>query len=86
MDERDERDYYNNHQKKDNLFSTTISTIVVQGGPLQLVIALLRVRISHDIKLWVVSISMPLKSLDIKSRLVLHVQIEISISIVGLRH
>lgn len=41
----DERELYNKYHKSDNLVSTTISTIVVQGGPLQLVIALLRVRV-----------------------------------------
>lgn len=43
----DERELYNKYHKSDNTVSTTISTIVVQGGPLQLVIALLRVR-SHS--------------------------------------
>lgn len=43
IDPMDERELYNKH-KSDNIVSTTISTIVVQGGPLQLVIALLRVR------------------------------------------
>lgn len=42
MDSMDDRDLYN---KTNDLMSTTISTIVVQGGPLQLVIALLQVRI-----------------------------------------
>lgn len=42
----DERELYNKYNNRgDNLVSTTISTIVVQGGPLQLTIALLRVRI-----------------------------------------
>lgn len=46
LDPFDERDLYNKYGREDNnaTVSTTISTIVVQGGPLQLVIALLRVR------------------------------------------
>lgn len=49
LDPMDERELYNKHNRSDNTVSTTISTIVVQGGPLQLVIALLRVRICRDI-------------------------------------
>lgn len=45
IDPMDERELYNKYNRSDNTMSTTISTIVVQGGPLQLVIALLRVRI-----------------------------------------
>lgn len=44
IDPFDERELYNKYNQPDNTVSTTISTIVVQGGPLQLVIALLRVR------------------------------------------
>lgn len=44
LDPMDERELYNKYHQSDNVVSTTISTIVVQGGPLQLVIALLRVR------------------------------------------
>jgi hypothetical protein len=46
IDPFDERELYNRQQQQqqNNVVSTTISTIVVQGGPLQLVIALLRVR------------------------------------------
>lgn len=63
LDPFDERELYNKYnQTTDNTVSTTISTIVVQGGPLQLVIALLRVRTllwSHlEIKLWMVLVSM----------------------------
>lgn len=47
LDPMDERELYNKHHKNDSVVSTTISTIVVQGGPLQLVIALLRVRNSQ---------------------------------------
>lgn len=53
MDSMDDRDLYN---KTKDLMSTTISTIVVQGGPLQLVIALLQVRIissSDSETLWI---------------------------------
>lgn len=45
----DERELYNKYSRNDTV-STTISTIVVQGGPLQLVIALLRV--SELLKCW----------------------------------
>ena len=45
IDPFDERELYGRQQQSRNeAVSTTISTIVVQGGPLQLVIALLRVR------------------------------------------
>ena len=48
IDPFDERDLYNkprsSSRNRNELVSTTISTIVVHGGPLQLVIALLRVR------------------------------------------
>lgn len=45
IDPFDERELYGRQQQSRNeVVSTTISTIVVQGGPLQLVIALLRVR------------------------------------------
>lgn len=47
IDPFDERELYNRQQHSNNkneVVSTTISTIVVHGGPLQLVIALLRVR------------------------------------------
>lgn len=45
IDPFDERELYGRQQQSRNeVASTTISTIVVQGGPLQLVIALLRVR------------------------------------------
>lgn len=48
IDPFDERDLYNKPRSssanRNELVSTTISTIVVHGGPLQLVIALLRVR------------------------------------------
>lgn len=49
IDPFDERDLYNkprssSSSNRNDLVSTTISTIVVHGGPLQLVIALLRVR------------------------------------------
>lgn len=47
LDPMDERELYNKHHNNDSVVSTTISTIVVQGGPLQLVIALLRVRNSQ---------------------------------------
>lgn len=40
----DQRELYNKYHGDNGVASTTISTIVVQGGPLQLVIALLRVR------------------------------------------
>lgn len=43
LDPFDERELYNKYSKADSTVSTTISTIIVQGGPLQLVIALLRV-------------------------------------------
>ena len=60
----DERELYNKYHRSDNIVSTTISTIVVQGGPLQLVIALLRVRISDFFfvsVLW--SVSSPLEGI-----------------------
>lgn len=45
IDPFDERELYNRQQHdRSDVVSTTISTIVVHGGPLQLVIALLRVR------------------------------------------
>lgn len=46
IDPFDERELYGRQQQqsRNETVSTTISTIVVQGGPLQLVIALLRVR------------------------------------------
>lgn len=44
IDPFDERELYNRHQNRNEVVSTTLSTIVVHGGPLQLVIALLRVR------------------------------------------
>lgn len=45
IDPFDERELYNRQQHNGNdVVSTTISTVVVHGGPLQLVIALLRVR------------------------------------------
>lgn len=47
IDPFDERELYSRQQQSNNrneVVSTTISTIVVHGGPLQLVIALLRVR------------------------------------------
>jgi hypothetical protein len=44
IDPFDERDLYNPQRKSNNVVSTTISTIVVHGGPLQLTIALLKVR------------------------------------------
>jgi hypothetical protein len=43
MDERELYNKYNTNNNSNNMVSTTISSIVVQGGPLQLVIALLRV-------------------------------------------
>lgn len=87
----DERDLYNKYHQSDNAVSTTISTIVVQGGPLQLVIALLRVRrfLGINIKLWMVRFQCWLKSFDTSSswRLPLRVQMQISIKHnVGLRH
>lgn len=45
LDTIDEMEVYNSPGRSENVSSTTISTIVVQGGPLQLVIALLRVRV-----------------------------------------
>lgn len=58
IDPFDERELYNKYNQPDNTVSTTISTIVVQGGHLQLVIALLRVRTASwsrlEIKLWMV--------------------------------
>lgn len=49
IDPMDDRELYNKYDRNattnSQLVSTTISSIVVQGGPLQLVIALLRVRI-----------------------------------------
>lgn len=45
IDPFDDRELYNKYNKPGDAVSTTISTIVVQGGPLQLVIALLRVSI-----------------------------------------
>lgn len=58
-DPMDERDLYNKYHNSDNTVSTTISTIVVQGGPLQLVIALLRVSTHFPLRsLWMVSVSM----------------------------
>lgn len=44
IDPFDERELYSRQQHRNDVVSTTISTIVVNGGPLQLVIALLRVR------------------------------------------
>lgn len=45
IDPFDERELYNRQQhSRNDVVSTTISTIVIHGGPLQLVIALLRVR------------------------------------------
>jgi hypothetical protein len=46
IDPFDERELYNrpSSSAQNDLVATTISTIVVHGGPLQLVIALLRVR------------------------------------------
>lgn len=48
IDPMDERELYNkyNRNNSNNMVSTTVSSIVVQGGPLQLVIALLRVSFS----------------------------------------
>ena len=46
IDPFDERDLYNRPRSRNDVVSRTISTIVVHGGPLQLVIALLRVRSS----------------------------------------
>lgn len=44
IDPFDERELYSRQHNRNEVVSTTISTIVVHGGPLQLVIALLRVR------------------------------------------
>lgn len=49
IDPFDERKLYNGRTNGNEAVSTTISTIIVHGGPLELVIALLRVRITKII-------------------------------------
>lgn len=53
IDPMDDRELYNKYDRNattnNQPVSTTISSIIVQGGPLQLVIALLRVRIQLTI-------------------------------------
>lgn len=83
FDPMDERELYNKYHHSDNVVSTTISTIVVQGGPLQLVIALLRVRNFLIVTFssgWF-SYHCQLKSLNMSSswRLLLRLQMQITI-------